>query len=106
MLDFDKALELAKLGWKAEDIKTLMSMEDTKSDTEPTQADTEHTEQTQADTQNTEPTQADTEKDNLIKQLQEQVAELQQANVNRDMSKNKDTKTSEEILADFARSFM
>lgn len=105
MLDFDKALELAKLGWKAEDIKTLMSMEDT----EQTQADTEHTEHTeptQADTQNTEPTQADTEKDNLIKQLQEQVAELQQANVNRDMSKNKDTKTSEEILADFARSFM
>ena len=96
MLDFDKALELAKLGWKAEDIKTLMSMDDTK----PTPDDTKPT------PDDTKPTPDDTEKDNLIKQLQEQVAELQQANVNRDMSKNKDTKTSEEILADFARSFM
>ena len=103
MLDFDKALELAKLGWKAEDIKTLMSMDDTKptpDDTKPTPDDTKPT------PDDTKPTPDDTEKDNLIKQLQEQVAELQQANVNRDMSKNKDTKTSEEILADFARSFM
>lgn len=109
MLDYDKALEFAKLGYKAEDIKMLMEMD--VANTSPS-CDTPLPATSTQDDVNLDSIEAEHKKEleeatNKIEELQKQIKTLQDAAVAKDISgRKKSDKTDEEVLADFARSFM
>lgn len=107
-LTFEQALEFAKLGYKPDDIKALINMEDTpddKPEDKPEEKSEDKADDKPEDKAEDKPDDK-TEDRKKIAELEAQIKKMQDEAISRDLQKNKDIKSNEEMLADIFRDMM